>query len=120
MKIMHISPQYYPVVGGGELYLKEVCESLAQRGHEVTVMTANVANCWDLWLGKYGGLPDRESINGVKVLRFHPEGDVWGRALEKWLGLRGGYRTLNWALTSEGLEMLGRYPRILPTIPSVL
>src|SRR5437660_10112175 len=120
MKILHVSPMYCPVVGGGELHLKELCESLAQRGHEVTVMTANVTDSWDLWLGKYGGLPDRETVNGVKVLRFHPQGDFWGRALDKWLNLRGGYRTLNWVLTSENIEMVARYPRVLPIIPSVL
>src|SRR5207244_3180392 len=86
----------------------------------VTVMTANVTDSWDLWLGKYGGLPDRETVNGVKVLRFHPQGDFWGRALDKWLNLRGGYRTLNWVLTSENIEMFARYPRILPIIPSIL
>jgi glycosyltransferase involved in cell wall biosynthesis len=111
---------YYPVVGGGELHLKELCESLAQRGHEVTVMTANVTDSWNLWSGKYGGLPDSETVNGVKVLRFHPEGDFGGRALEKWLSLRGGYRALSWILTSEGVEMVGRYPRVLSIIPSVL
>ncbi len=74
MKVLHVSPMYDPAVGGGELHLKELCESLARRGHEVTVMTTNVTDSWDLWSGKYGGLPDREMAHGVKVLRFHPEG----------------------------------------------
>jgi glycosyltransferase involved in cell wall biosynthesis len=125
MKILYVSPMYYPVVGGGELHLKELCESLALRGHEVTVMTSNVTDSWNLWSGKSGGLPDTEMVNGVKVLRFHPSGGFGGRALDKWLELRGGYRTLKWILTSIGasveeVEMLGRYPRMLPIIPRVL
>jgi len=120
LKVLHVGPMYHPAVGGGELHLKELCEHLAKRGHEVTVMTANVRDSWDLWSGKYGGLPDLETVNGVNVLRFHPEGGFGSRSLQKWLNLRGGYRTLNWVLTSDGVEMIGRYPRIASIVPSVL
>lgn len=87
MKVVHISPTFFPLLGGAELYIKELSEGLASRGHEVTVLTVNVRNFLDLWHGVYGRLPDTEIINGVKVIRFHPNGQVLGSWLTWWLHL---------------------------------
>ncbi|MBK8277179.1 MAG: hypothetical protein IPK92_15505 [Nitrospira sp.] len=45
--------------------MKEISEGLAARGHEVTVLTTNTHNGWNLWNAKPGNSPAMESINGV-------------------------------------------------------
>lgn len=120
MRILHISPMYFPAVGGGELYLKALSERLAARGHDVTVVTANVRSCWELGQGRYGALPEVEVINGVRVVRFRPDGGLVGKAIDTWQRLKGGYRSGSLLFTAEGLEMLLRGPRIFQIIPYIL
>ncbi|MGH7146330.1 MAG: glycosyltransferase family 4 protein [Nitrospiraceae bacterium] len=120
MRILHISPFYFPALGGAELHVKEISERLASRGHDVTVVTANVRSCWGLEQGRHGALPEVEVINGVKVVRFRPDGGLVGKAIDKWLRLKGGYRSANLVLTAERLEMLLRGPRIFQTIRYIL
>lgn len=85
MRIVHVSPFYYPVFGGGQTYMKEVSERLARRGHDVTVLTQNISDgfgdCGDLNRPR---LPHSETINGVRVKRFFPRD--WSR---KYWRLRG-------------------------------
>jgi len=117
MKIIHVSPMYFPTLGGAELHLKELSESLAARGHEVTVLTANVRNPWELWHGTFGELPEGEIINGVNVLRFHPSGKILGALLRKWLQLRGGYRSVRMLFGKDGFEMLLEKPLTVQLVP---
>jgi len=49
---------YFPIVGGGEVLFKDVCEVLAKRGNVVRVVT-----------GLYKGLKKFEIVNGVFVHR---------------------------------------------------
>ncbi|MBM3135594.1 MAG: glycosyltransferase family 4 protein, partial [Chloroflexi bacterium] len=35
MKILHVSHNYFPVVGGAEVMIQHLSEGLAQRGHVV-------------------------------------------------------------------------------------
>jgi glycosyltransferase involved in cell wall biosynthesis len=68
MRIVHITPDYLPARGGGELYVKEISERLAARGHDVTVLAMNSRAL----KGEAGRrLTSREEINGVKVTRLH-------------------------------------------------
>ncbi len=39
MKIAHLIPQFYPVLGGAEICVHSVCQSLAAAGHEAVVVT---------------------------------------------------------------------------------
>lgn len=120
MKIIHVSPMYYPTLGGAELHLKEVSEELAARGHEITVLTTNALNPWDLWHGTYGKLPETEMINGVQVVRFHPSGGILASLLGQWVRLRGGYRSLRMMVGKDGMEMLFGRPFLLQLIPYLL
>jgi glycosyltransferase involved in cell wall biosynthesis len=120
MKILQISPLYYPVIGGAEVHLKELSEGLVARGHEVTVITANIKYIFDLGVSKFGGLPETELINGVQVIRLHPETKFLGPALKKWSELRGGYRALSWLLTRDGCDMLLTPSRIFSVIPQII
>src|SRR4029453_12860360 len=103
---------------------KEISEGLAARGHEVTVFTANACNSWHLADGVSAELPPIEVINGVTVVRFHPNGYVWGKVFDKVINnlprLKGGYRTLNWVFRHEVPKELRRNPRMLAMIPYIL
>lgn len=58
LSIVHVYKDYWPVVGGIENHIKDLAEAEAARGHTVTVLVTNP-----------GGLPGREMINGVQVIR---------------------------------------------------
>ena len=59
MKILFVLENYYPFIGGAEVLFKNLCEGLAGRGHEVTVLTSLLP----------GTIPV-ENINGVAVRRI--------------------------------------------------
>ena len=59
MKILQVSPGYFPAVGGVEEHVRNISERLA-REHEVTVFATDPS----------GKLPKEEEINGVLVRRF--------------------------------------------------
>jgi glycosyltransferase involved in cell wall biosynthesis len=120
MKVLHVSPMYAPALGGAELHLKAISEGLVQRGHEVTVLVSNAGCVWDLWPPRFGGLPVKEVLNGVKVIRIPPNGGLLGKAFEKCLQLRGGWRSASCLFGSEGTEMLSQGPRVFPVIPYIL
>ena len=58
LSIVHVYKDYWPVVGGIENHIKDLAEAEAALAHEVTVLVTNP-----------GGLPKRERINGVQVIR---------------------------------------------------
>lgn len=117
MKILHVSPMYAPALGGAEHHLKAISEGLASRGHDVTVLTANVTSHEDLWSGRFGNLPETEVMNGVKVIRFLPDGGWLGSVLEAWAHVRGGYRSLRFIFGEEGVEFLARKPSLVQLFP---
>jgi len=59
MRILQVSPRYYPTIGGIEEHVRNISERLA-REHEVTVFACDPS----------GKLPKEESIDGVFVKRF--------------------------------------------------
>lgn len=120
MRILHVSPMYFPSLGGAEAHLQQVSERLAARGHEVTVLAANVDNLWDLWPSRPGKLPKVEVINGVRVVRYRPDGGLVGSGINRWLELRGGYRSLRLLFRPEGFELVRQGPRaVFSIIPHV-
>jgi len=60
MRILHVSPGFYPRIGGVEYVVKSVSERLVKMGHEVT-MLAGEPNINE---------PREEEISGVKVIRW--------------------------------------------------
>lgn len=60
MKIAQICPRYSPDIGGVETHVKEISERLVKAGHNVEVITTDPS----------GKLDKRNTINGVKVIRF--------------------------------------------------
>jgi rhamnosyl/mannosyltransferase len=61
MKILQVSPYFYPHVGGVESHVLDLSKELASRGHEVSVLTTNM-----------GKMPERETMLGFEILRVKP------------------------------------------------
>jgi glycosyltransferase involved in cell wall biosynthesis len=120
MKILHVSPMYAPALGGSEHHLKAISEGLASRGHTVSIFAANVATSWDLWQSRCGKLPEFEVINGVNVVRFHPEGGLLGRAFNQWVQLKGGWRSVSYLFSPEATDLLVQGPQTLAMIPQII
>lgn len=59
MRIAILTPQYYPIVSGAELFAQEVAERLVEGGNEVDVVTGQ----WN------SNLKTFEEINGVNIYR---------------------------------------------------
>ena len=63
MKIVMLSPYFYPHTGGTEKYVRDLSAVLIQEGHEVTVITNN--------LPKEKNAPAHETLpEGIKVIRL--------------------------------------------------
>lgn len=59
MRILVVTEFFYPrLVGGGEIVLWNICNSLAKRGHEIYVVTSKVE-----------GSPEFEVVNSIKIYR---------------------------------------------------
>lgn len=71
MRILHVPHAYAPVRGGAEHYCQRLSETLAGAGHEVRVVTANLASAEGFYqFGVPAVGPVREVIGGVKVERL--------------------------------------------------
>lgn len=61
MRIVQVSPFFYPHVGGVESHVLDLSKELVSRGHEVSVVTTNL-----------GKMPDKEMMMDVEVIRLKP------------------------------------------------
>ncbi|HKU52606.1 MAG TPA: glycosyltransferase family 4 protein, partial [Nitrospira sp.] len=75
---------------------------------------------WDLFHCVRGDLAKMEVINGVKVVRFDPNGKTLGSWMRQWLQLPGGWRSFKLVLGEDGLEMLAVQPQAVQLIPYLL
>jgi len=66
MRILHVTHQYPPAIGGAERYIADLSEALVRRGHRVDVFTSRSQDyrAWKNELSTY------EQRNGVDVYRF--------------------------------------------------
>lgn len=117
LRILHVSPSYAPMIGGAERLLQSVSERLAERGHQVTVLTFDCATQRDFWSAKPAGLPHRETLNGVQVIRVATAPGRLHRMYEWWLGRRGGWRTAGWLVGMDDWALLG--PSGINMLPSM-
>jgi len=63
----------HPLAGGAEVYTEQVARALVLRGHDVTLFAASVA-----------GLPDRETVDGVELVRRGGRLGVYREARRFW------------------------------------
>ena len=66
MRLLHVTHQYRPAIGGSERYMADLSEELVRRGHLVDVATTRARSFWT-WRTE---LPAFERLNGVNVYRF--------------------------------------------------
>lgn len=73
MRVLHVTHQYPPAVGGSEKYIADLSEELAHRGHHLDVFTTRSLdyNTWKDELTSY------ERLNGVDVYRFRSMRRTW-------------------------------------------
>ncbi len=70
MKILHVGKYYYPYSGGMESVVKDLCEGLFEKGHDVTVLCSHDKT-----------EHEEVVINGVKVIRVPRTGVLFGQNL---------------------------------------
>ena len=109
LRIVHVSPLYWPAEGGAEVHMKALSEGLAARGHRVTVVTSRCRDAFSRWTNA-PDLPPAEQINGVTVVRLGPDGGWLGRGFARWQEVPGGVRTSLAAFGEDGLDCLGQRP----------
>jgi len=66
MRLLHVTHQYRPAIGGSEKYFVDLSEELVRRGHQVDVFTTRSR---DFWTWRNELLPF-ERLEGVGVHRF--------------------------------------------------
>jgi glycosyltransferase involved in cell wall biosynthesis len=84
MRVLHVTHQYAPAIGGSERYITDLSEELVRRGHQIDVYTSRATD-YHTWKSV---LPRRAVINGVNIRRFNAlprRGHTW-RALDIGLG----------------------------------
>ena len=105
------------MVGGAERLLQSVSERLVERGHEVTVVTFDCATQLDFWTAKSAGLPRREKLNGVKVVRVPTAPGRLHRTYEWLLERRGGWRAAGWVTGLDDWPLIG--PSGINMLPAI-
>jgi glycosyltransferase involved in cell wall biosynthesis len=84
MRVLHVTHQYRPAIGGAEQYITSLSEELVRRGHTVTVFTSRSRD----YLTWRSELPALEQLDGVRVCRFRS----LVRGEQTWRMLDYGYR----------------------------
>jgi alpha-1,3-mannosyltransferase len=69
LRVLHVCRRYYPLPGGTEKYVRDLARAQVEAGLEVTVLTLDrdVA-------GPARGLPGRERLDGIEVVRLPGRG----------------------------------------------
>lgn len=106
MKILHVSPLYYPSIGGNQYHVQLMSEKLAWLGNEVHVFTSRAVH------PRYFRTPDtnindlplEEVINGVHVRRFRINYRLLDFTWQRNIKVRGVYRLFR-ALTGNTFEL---------------
>lgn len=96
MRVLHVTHQYPPALGGSERYIADLSEELVRRGHQVDVYTSRSLD-YHTWRNE---LAPFEVRNGVNVYRFR---SVRRRRLH-WRMLHFGARNY-WRTHARGYEL---------------
>ena len=119
MRLLHVTHQYRPAIGGAEQYIIQLSEEMARRGHEVHVFTSRSRE-YETWRTT---LPPYELLNGVHVTRFRSlprRGHTWrllAHGVARWAATRRRrYEPLVWY--GNGPVMPGLYPALLRALPT--
>lgn len=88
MRVLHVTHQYPPAIGGSEKYIADISEELVRRGHQVDVYTSRSLD-YHSWRNELSPFEIRE---GVGVYRF--------RSVQR--------RKLHWEMLHFGLQRYWR------------
>lgn len=119
MKLLYVTPSYPPMVGGSERAVHALAEQAVAAGHQVTVVTSDVAQASDFWRWRpaHGsGALHVTQEGAVRVIRC-PAGGIPGG----WPGLltwRKAMVVLS-SLSGNRDGLLMEMARRVPTIPSL-
>jgi glycosyltransferase involved in cell wall biosynthesis len=72
VRIVQVTPFFYPHAGGVESHVRGLAREFAREGHDVTVLTARYQRT----------LPESESFEGYRVLRARSLGVVFGTPID--------------------------------------
>lgn len=71
MRVLQLTPRYWPIYGGSETYLHEFSKRLARDGHEVFVVTSNASAAECFWNPHARRLVEMQTTyQGVNIRRF--------------------------------------------------
>ncbi|HYK94235.1 MAG TPA: glycosyltransferase family 4 protein [Thermoplasmata archaeon] len=76
MRIVQVAPYYAPHAGGVESHVRAISVELGRLGHEVTVLTSRYDR----------GLPESETMDGVRVMRAPTRGVIWNTPIDSGVG----------------------------------
>jgi len=89
MKVLHVTHQYPPALGGSERYIADISEALVARGHHVDVFTSRSLD-FHTWRNELSGFEERNGVNITRFRSLRRRGYIW-RMLH--FGLRNYWRT---------------------------
>ena len=70
MRVLHVTPLYWPSLGGGEQVVHTLSERMVRDGHEVVVATTDAASVETFWNRRGPRVSERDGVlNGVRVVR---------------------------------------------------
>lgn len=80
MRVLHVSPLYWPSLGGGEQVTQAIAERMARDGHLVTVLTTDASSDACFWDRRSPRLNQSDEwMNGVHVVRVPVQSFPLGR-----------------------------------------
>lgn len=80
MRFLYVTPAYPPFFGGGERFVRSLAQSIAQRGHSITILTSDAQSEQDFWQRPPASFPVKTSEDdSIRVLRCPIRGVPFGR-----------------------------------------
>lgn len=76
MRLLHVTHQYPPAIGGSERYIADLSEELVARGHQVDVFTSRSLD-FHTWRNELPGFEQRAGVNVYRFRSLRRRGYVW-------------------------------------------
>ncbi len=116
MNILYLTPAYPPFPGGGERYVAALAHNLAERGHQLTVVTSAANFEVDFWQGQQVKKTSGEKRAAIEIIRC-PLRPFFGgrRGLLAWRKLM----VLLSELPGEQTAVLQQMARAIPPIQNL-
>lgn len=76
MRVLHVTHQYPPAIGGAERYIADLSETLVARGHTVDVFTSRATD-FHTWQNTLTGFEQRQGVNVFRFRSLRRRGYVW-------------------------------------------